>query len=239
MDNRPVCVIQHIACETLGRIEEALKTENLPLQIIRPYEKCPIPEKIENFGGLVVMGGPMGVYDQEQYGFLGAEIRLMQTAVKQNKPVLGICLGSQLLAAALGGTVTKAGSKEIGWHRVMLSDSAMQDPLWNGVPRSFHALHWHADIFTIPPGAVPLASSEMTECQAFRYGRSTYGLLFHMEVTPEILHGMTTTFRDELVEAKIKPEQILEPAKTYLPNLHYIGSSVFQRWARLVKSRQP
>lgn len=239
MDNRPVCVIQHVACETLGRIAEALKAEGLGAEVIRTQEQNPIPAGMDNYKGLIVMGGPMGVYEQERYGFLGEEMRLMQLAVKQNKPVLGICLGSQLLAAALGATVSKSGFKEIGWHPVRLNDSALHDPLWNGVPRSFQALHWHGDIFTLPEGAVPLANSDLTDCQAFRYGPSAYGFLFHMEVTPEVLQGMVSTFSDELKQAQINPEQIIEPAKTHLANLHYIGSSVFQRWARLVRTLTP
>jgi GMP synthase (glutamine-hydrolysing) len=183
MDNRTVCVIQHVACETLGRIEDALKAEGLGLEIFRTYEQNPLPQTIEAYKGVILMGGPMGVYEQDRYGHLTSEMRLMAQAAKENKPVLGVCLGSQLLAAALGASVSKSGFKEIGWHPVTLTDSAMHDPLWSGVPRSFHALHWHGDIFTLPNGALSLARSDLTEFQAFRYGANAYGFLFHMEVT--------------------------------------------------------
>lgn len=101
----------------------------------------------------------MGVYEQDRYPFLSEEIRLIETALKQEKPLLGVCLGSQLLAAALGVKVTKGRKKEIGWHPVNLTDAATTDPLWGGVKSPFVAYHWHGDTFELPRAAVSLASS--------------------------------------------------------------------------------
>jgi GMP synthase (glutamine-hydrolysing) len=120
----------------------------------------------------------MGVYDAPRYPFLSAEMRLIEDALRRDKAVLGVCLGSQLLAAALGAQVVKGRQKEIGWHPVNLSPDAVSDPVWYQVAPSFMALHWHGDVFNLPAGAISLASSALTEYQAFRYGRSTYGFLF-------------------------------------------------------------
>ena len=234
MDKRTLCVLRHIECETLGRIEDSISAAKLAFFQVQTFEGQAVPKTMDSFVGLIVMGGPMGVYEQDQYPFLTAEITLIQQAIKQNKPVLGVCLGSQLLAAALGAKVYKNRQKEIGWQTVHLNEFAVTDAIWSGVPRSFTALHWHGDFFDLPTGAVPLAASKLTPCQAFRYGRSAYGFLFHMEVTTTILQGMADAFPQELRETGLTKEQLLTDAKQHLPALHYIGSSVFQRWARLL-----
>ncbi|MBI4482983.1 MAG: gamma-glutamyl-gamma-aminobutyrate hydrolase family protein, partial [Acidobacteria bacterium] len=185
--------------------------------------------------GLIVMGGPMGVYDRARYPFLVDEMRLMEQALQARKPVLGVCLGSQLLAATLGGAVTRGKRKEIGWHAVTLTESGRTDRLWTGVKPSFMGYHWHGDVFQLPAGAVSLASSVLTECQAFRYGHNAYGFLFHLEVTEEIIEDMVRTFADELREAGMDGREMVAEGRNYLPDLHRIGGLVFQRWASLAE----
>ena len=182
-----VWVIQHIHCETPGTIAEALDREGISIQSVRVFAGEQIPKEMGAAAGLIVMGGPVGVYEQDRYPFLRDEICLIERALNEEKPVLGICLGSQLLASVLGGEVTKGKKKEIGWHTVTLSEAAAVDPLWKGVESSFTAYHWHGDVFELPRGAEPLASSALTPCQAFRYGDCAYGFLFHMEVTEKII----------------------------------------------------
>ena len=230
-----VWVLQHIHCETLGKIDDALQSTGIVTQYIRTFEGQPVPKGMADAIGLIVMGGPMGVYDYPRYPFLRDEMHLIEQALQEEKPVLGICLGSQLLAATLGATVTKGKEKEIGWHPLRLTQPATTDRLWAGVEPSFMAYHWHGDIFKLPQGAVSLASSDLTECQAFRYGRSAYGFLFHMEVTEGIIVDMVRTFTSELQEAGVNDSQIAGKIKDYLPNLHRIGGPVFQRWAGLAK----
>jgi GMP synthase (glutamine-hydrolysing) len=124
--------------------------------------------------GLIVMGGPMGVYEEARFPFLRRERNLIERALADRVPVLGICLGSQLLASALGAPVRKGLRKEIGWHPVYLEDAAGDDPLFRETPVEFDAFHWHGDVFDLPTGAVRLAHSSLTEYQAFRYGENAY-----------------------------------------------------------------
>ncbi len=233
-----VCVIQHVACETPGRIATVLRAHGFGVQRVKSFAGEPLPPSIAPYGGLVVMGGPMGVYEQPQYPFLRDELYLIEDAIKRGTPVLGVCLGSQLLAAALGAAVLPGTQKEIGWHSVSLTSAATTDALWHGQPSEFTALHWHGDTFPLPRGATGLAWSQLTACQAFRFGTSAYGLLFHLEVTAAIVQGMTRTFGRELIEAGISSGAILEGLKKRLLPLGKIGQSVFERWAEMVNQRE-
>ncbi len=230
-----VIVLQHVQPETPGLIADALQLAGFALSTIHSGEGQPVPGQLDDAAGLVVMGGPMGVYEQMRYPFLRDELRLIEQALKAEKPVLGVCLGSQLLAAALGAPVTPGAHKEIGWYQVTLKASAATDPLWANVQKAFMAYHWHGDVFDLPAGAAPLASSNLTKCQAYRYGRAAYGVLFHMEVTEPILRDMVSAFADELRAANVDQQHIVGKAKDYLPGLQKIGGLVFRRWAGLVQ----
>jgi GMP synthase (glutamine-hydrolysing) len=229
-----VWVLQHVRCETLGIMAQTLDAAGLAARYVRPIEGQPVPKRMEEAAGLIVMGGPMGVYEQRRYPFLRDEMQLIEQALREEKPVLGVCLGSQLLASTLGATVTKGPKKEIGWYPVTLTDGAPSDPLWQDVEPSFMAYHWHGDIFALPQGASSLASSELTACQAFRYGHSAYGFLFHLEMTTAIIAAMVQAFADELHEAGIDGDEMIKQADRYLPRPQRIGSYVFQRWTSLV-----
>ena len=218
-----VTVIQHVAVEGLAAIQDVLDARKIPTETVRIYDAQPVPRALES-DGLIVMGGPMGVYDPLPH--LRDEQRLIESALRQGKPVLGVCLGSQLLASVLGAAVKPSGRQEIGWHRV----TTVASPLWESVPRSFQALHWHGDIFSLPAGAVPLASSDMTELQAFQHGRAL-GLLFHLEVTAAAIDRMAQAFPDDLAQVNLTPAQLAEETRVYLPELRTIGAQVFGRWA--------
>ncbi len=231
---KTVCAIQHVPCETLGLIAGALKRQGLAVKLVRPFRGERIPRSLRACAGLVVMGGPMGVYEQERHPFLADEIRLLQRAVREGVPVLGVCLGSQLLAAALGAPVAPGRRKEIGWHGVTLTNAASEDPLWRGIERRFVGYHWHGDVFELPRGAVSLARSGLTKHQAFRFGESAYGILFHLEVGAKMIGQMTKMFRAELVQAGVAEADIRGAAIEHLPRLREIGATVFRRWAELV-----
>lgn len=229
-----VIVLQHVACETLGIIADVLAERRVEARYVRSFAGDSVPPTMDGATGLVVMGGPMGVYDTEQCPFLTEEISLIRRAVDAGKPVLGVCLGSQLIAAALGASVYPGPRKEIGWYEVTLSDAGATDPLFVGVPRNFTGFVWHGDVFDVPHGATALASTALTPCQAFRYRANVYGILFHMEVTPTVIDGMLSTFTDELRQASIDAGPIRHDVAKHLPALQRIGASVFARWADLL-----
>ena len=234
-----VVAIQHIECETPGLIEEALTSKGYSVEHVLSFCGQPPPKELGSAHGLVLMGGPMGVYESERFPYLPDEMRLIEKTLCEGKPVLGVCLGSQLLAAALGSKVRKGAQKEIGWHPVTLTEAGCGDPLLKDAGRVFVAYHWHGDVFDVPDRAANLASSACTGCQGFRYQGNAYGLLFHMEITPEILKGMLHTFRGELDDEGLSGDAILGQAAQHLPELQALGHLVFDRWAALLGEAQP
>ena len=157
-----IWVMQHHPVENLGSIADALEGAALAWQYVRTFEGQPVPKDMKGAGGLILMGGPQGVYEADEHPYLKEEMRLIESALKDDRPVLGVCLGSQLLAAALGAKVYKGTRREIGWHPVKLTADARDDRLLKGVPEQFTAFHWHGDIFDLPKDSVTLASSEIT-----------------------------------------------------------------------------
>ena len=225
-----ILVLQHAGPETLGGIANSLARRNLAPRYIRPFAGEAVPKDLGSSNGLILMGGPMGVYERDRYPFLHDEMRLVERALKSGKPVLGVCLGSQLLAAALGANVKQGPRKEIGWHRVRLTPQAARDPLFGAVPREFMGFHWHGDVFDLVAGAEWLASSDLTQYQAFRY-QSAWGLLFHLEVEQALIGGFVDAFGDELAEAGLDGAAIVEAAPAHLPALGAIAATVFDSWA--------
>lgn len=227
-----IYVLQHHPVENLGAIADALEGAALAWQYVRVADGQPVPADMKGAGGLIVMGGPMGVYQAERYPWLRDEMRLIEDAVKSNLPVLGVCLGAQIVAAALGAKVKRnPNGKEIGWHQIRLSDSANDDRLMRGLPATLTPFHWHGDIFELPDGAVSLASSDKTPCQAFRYGDKAYGFQFHLEVTAESVAAMAAAFAKDLMREKISGERVIAQAADFMPALEKISDTVFSRWA--------
>jgi GMP synthase (glutamine-hydrolysing) len=176
LDDRPTLVaIQHVPWETPHRILDACGA--LAVHTVKPLAGQELPAH-ENVAGAVVMGGPMNVDEVERFPGLAAEREWLAEAVRRELPVLGICLGAQLLARALGAEVRPGERKEIGFAAVEVSDA--EDPVLGGLAPGAEVLHWHGDVFDLPDGATHLASSELTANQAFRVGNA-WGVLFHPE----------------------------------------------------------
>jgi GMP synthase (glutamine-hydrolysing) len=200
----PLLVLQHIACEPPAAFEDELRSRGLDVARVELDEGEPLPDWRE-FPAIVVMGGPMGAYEDEQHPWLAQEKRLLREAVDADVPVWGVCLGAQLLAAALGARVYRGERPEVGFLPVELSDAAASDPVFRNAPRSFPTLQWHGDTFDLPAGATLLASSPAYPNQTFRVGRS-YGLQFHLEVPLELAEewGTVPAYAESL-EATLGP----------------------------------
>lgn len=177
----PILILQHIACEPPAAYEDELVARDLELHRVRLDEGDRLPSR-RSFAAIVAMGGPMGAYEETAHPWLRAEKRFIADAVRAGAPYWGVCLGAQLLAASLGGSVAPGPSPEVGVGPVHLADAAAHDPVFAAAPREFDALHWHGDTYTLPREAVGLASSAQYEQQAFVFRRA-YGLQFHLEVT--------------------------------------------------------
>ena len=234
-DNKhTVLVLQHVGCETLGTIADALEIQGVSSRYVRSFDGQPVPQELGDAGGLIVMGGPQSVYEQNKSPFLRDELRLIENTLRQEKPILGLCLGSQLLASVLGAEVKAGQKKEIGWFDVALTGDAKKDGILAGIPSSFTGFHWHGDVFDLPKGAVALASSAQTPYQAYRYGKHAYGFLFHMEVTATQIVEMVSIFSGELQTAGVDARKIISGAKKHLSNLQQTGSTVYSKWAEFL-----
>jgi GMP synthase (glutamine-hydrolysing) len=179
----PWVVLQHVAYEGPGALALAIGDAGGELAVVRvdAGEAVPGAAAVADMAGLVVMGGPMGVHDGDTW--LADERALLRAAVEAGLPVLGVCLGAQQLAAALGGEVTPGPAPEVGVGEVHLTTEARHDPVFGPAPSPLPCVHWHGDTFTLPEGAVRLAGDDAYENQAFRIGPCAYGLQFHVEVT--------------------------------------------------------
>lgn len=229
---KPVLVIQHIECETPGVFLDLLREQNRPVETVRLYEGDPVPDDLPRFSGLLVMGGPMSVNDEADYPWLKAEDRILKEALALDVPTLGICLGSQLIAKAAGGTVRQGHRKEIGWYPVRLTPAARHDRLFRESPETIEVFQWHGEYFDTPPGAVNLASSDLYACQAFSIGQNVYGLLFHLEVTAQMVKEWMGTFKEELdgVKGSIRPEAIIERLPQRIDVLNRHARRLFARF---------
>jgi GMP synthase (glutamine-hydrolysing) len=209
---KPLLVFQHIGCETPGMFLDLLQAQKRPVETVRLYEGDRVPDNLSPFSGLLIMGGPMSANDEADYPWLRTEDRLLRDVLEVDFPTLGICLGSQLIAKAAGGTIRRGPRKEIGWYPVQLTMAARHDRLFGGFPESIEVFEWHGEYFDTPPGAVNLARSALYECQAFSIGRHVYGLLFHLEVTSSMVSDWVRIFAQELdgVKDYIRTDMILE-----------------------------
>ena len=184
----PWIVLQHVAWEGPGLIAFEARERRLFLDVRRldQGDGIPNPDQVE---GLVVMGGPMGAYETDKYPYLAQECRLIRELAHRNRPVLGVCLGAQLLASSLGAKIYPGQQAEVGYGSVELTPEGKQDSLFESVEDPVPVFHWHGDTFDLPEGAVLLASNKQYRHQAFRFGSCAYGLQFHVEPDSETWSG--------------------------------------------------
>ncbi len=182
-----VLVMKHAEEEGPGTLRPFLESCGVEVATLDLFAGVELPEGPKGAAAVVSMGGPMNVYEDDRYPFLREEIAFLCEALRLGVPVLGICLGAQLLARACGGKVRKALVDEIGFSRVRLTQEGRSDPLFAGLAGELDVFQWHGDTFDVPDRGVLLAEGELCRNQAFRCGRHAYGLQFHVEVTREMI----------------------------------------------------
>ena len=199
-----VLVVENYPKTNLGLVAPALAAAGLEPSIVRAHAGERLPDGPADFHGIVLLGGAQSALDDAEHPYLPREAALARAFGEADKPVLGICLGAQILARAYGGENLLGRPVEFGWHEVRATGPGRADPVLGALGAAAPLFHWHADTFTLPPGAVHLAESCQTKLQAFRIGRAVYGIQFHFEADTSLVESWTRDFADEV--APIAPD---------------------------------
>ena len=221
--------VQNIRCETLGLLEQMFVHDGYHIEKVN-VQNDPLPTSPLGYDAIVILGGPMAVYDNLPY--LQKEQELIRNAMRNDTPILGICLGSQLIAQAAGGRVYKGRKKEIGWYNVYLTPASSNDIFRGFTDKMIRIFQWHGDTYDLPANAKILAYSDLYP-QAFRIG-SAVGIQFHFEVDEPLIQTWMTEYSADFIAEKIKPESIL-PAPRDLKELAARCRNIYNNFARVLQ----
>jgi len=211
---RAVC-LQHVPFEGPGAFAKTLAKLGVGLE----YWLVPKDGLPKDAGDLlIVMGGPMSVNDSDKW--IAEETAFVRSALLAGKPMIGVCLGSQFMAKALGAIVRSGKALEIGMTPICLTEAGKQDPVFGDGPPSFDVFEWHGEVFDLPKNCVPLAKSDIAPLQAFRYGDRAYGLLFHLEMEEGGIDSLCQECASDLMKAHLTAQQVRSAALPRLPQLH-------------------
>jgi GMP synthase (glutamine-hydrolysing) len=234
-----VLVLRHVPHEHLGTLALALRSNNLAYEYVNFYEDANSNVSVDDSSALIILGGPMNVYETDKYPFMEMEDVLIKGAIEKDIPVLGICLGAQLIAKSLGAQVTKNRETEIGWYPLKITDEGSKDYLFKQLSVEETVFQWHGDTFEIPSGAAHLAESPLCLNQAFRFGSSVYGLQFHIEVTPEMILEWLNVPENRIeitpLKDKINPEAIKTEIPKFIDRLNLLAKGIFREFCSLIR----
>lgn len=232
---KPVIIFRHAATEGPGYFATYLSRHGIPWQVVKIDAGEAVPGDPRAFSGMVLMGGPMSVNDDLPW--IPALLDLIRAAVDAGVPVIGHCLGGQLMAKALGGAVTRNPVKEIGWGRVDIVGHSPADAWFGAQLRSFDAFHWHGETFSIPPGAVRVLSSPYCENQAFALGPH-FAMQCHVEMTEELIRSWCQDWWKEVrslaarVPSVQTPEEITDAIERKVGTLNAVADRIYDRWIK-------
>ena len=234
-------VFQHVPHEILGTFNPLLKDAGFRIRYVNFGRTPDAQPKVEKYDGLIILGGPMCLSQRENYPHLETEIAAIRKAMDLQLPILGICLGAQLIAAALHARVHRNPVKEIGWYDVSPTEAGREDPLFRFFKNSEKIFQWHGDTFEIPHGASHLATSPDCPNQAFRYGDRIYGLQFHLEVDAALIERWLKTpahIRElESLAPNITAERIRAETPQHIDDSTALGARLFGEFIRLFSTR--
>ncbi len=235
---KPVLVLRHEPHVSIGSLAGILAEAGLEPRQLDLFEHVPDTLPWQESSGLIALGGTMSANDGDTYPFLVAELHWLREAVRRDVPTLGICLGAQLLAKALGAVVYRSPQSEIGWFQVDLLPAAADDRLFAGRGPAEMVFHWHNDTFDLPPSAVQLARSPACACQAFRAGQSAYGVQFHAEMVPQLMElWLSQSCAKQSVDnpREVGIASIRSAALTAFPAMNSFSQCVLKRFAGLCR----
>ena len=229
-----ILVFQHVPYEPLGTLDPLLKKAGFRIRYVNFGRDPDQSPSLDGYTALIILGGPMNADDVATYPYLAEEIRIIHEALERDISILGICLGAQLLAKALGGTVRASGAMEIGWHCVDVTNEGQHDPVLSTFGAQSEVFQWHEDDIELPPGVVHLASSKACPVQAFRYGEHAYGFQFHLEAnTPLIKRWLQVPdHRAALDESPnvVDQDRIRKKIGDSIGPLMALSDQTFSRW---------
>ena len=229
---KTILSIQNTEIETLGNLKKLFESDGFEIET-KHVKKDSIPQEVYNYAGIVILGGYMSVY--QNLPFLDEQQKLIRNANHHQVPLLGICLGSQLIAQALGGRVYKGQRKEIGWFEVKVNNEGRND-IFKGITNErIKVFQWHGDTYELPKSAILLASSNLYP-QAFKVGTSI-GILFHLEVTHEIIRNWTSNYGLEMTEVGVSTDSILNNKKDEFENLADNCKVVYSNFFKMISKR--
>src|SRR5271157_1595115 len=228
--DKAVLIVKHVEQEGPGMLGKIFEDAGWRLVTVELGRREALPDRLDSFAAVVMLGGPMNVYEEEAYPFLKDEDVFIKEVLREEIPFLGICLGAQLLAKACGARVMKAAQKEVGWYSVDLTKQARQDRLFKRVETPLTVFQWHEDTFDIPDGGVLLATSALVRNQAFRMGSCAYGLQFHVEASLGIIESW---MKDEM---SVDAEKILRQGAIVREALEGQAATLFNNFRRLAES---
>ncbi len=236
-------VIQHAPTEGLGTFEEELKANNLTYDLIKTYEQPKFPggAEFDGYAGLISLGGPMGAGDESLHPWITKELMTLKEFLRQKKPILGICLGAQLLARASGGRVYRGHVKEIGWYPVKLDDwFSQRNPLFFQFEQDKELIvfQWHQDTFDKPSEGYTLCWNQNYSQQAFSFQGNAIGLQFHPEMTEAMIRQWVEVDSAQLIQEGFDPRKIIDQGIQHLPELKKIGHKIFYGFASLIRDNR-
>lgn len=231
-----VLVIENYVGTPPGLVGQALAKRGVEVDLRAAWQGAPLPEAADSHAGLVVLGGDQTALDDAECPWLPQAVRLTQVFGAADKPVLGICLGAQLVARGAGGENILGNPIEFGWHPVRPTAEGRSDPVMSALGEGSPIFHWHTDTFTLPPAATHLAESDMTALQAFRIGRATYGIQFHFEADRGLVERWNVDFAEQIAaHTPDWPERHAGEAARHGGKADATGEALASAWAELLR----